>query len=153
VSSVLAIDPGTKVFGVAYFYNGVLARAYLADATNLRVALSRLPRCSEIVLEQMQVYIGKTVAKSIIQVAQTAGMIAGAMVYANDAKVTWYEPRVWKGGVPKEVHHPRILKILSDGERSVIEYPRSKKTSKDVLDAVGIGLYYVVATKQRSRTP
>ena len=42
-------------------------------------------------------------------------------------------PSKWKGGVPKPAHQPRILRAIRPGE------PRS--TQKDVVDAIGIGLW------------
>jgi hypothetical protein len=46
-------------------------------------------------------------------------------------KPVW--PSKWKGQVPKAAHHPRITRELRPGE------PTSEQ--KDVLDAIGIGLW------------
>ena len=53
-------------------------------------------------------------------------------------------PAAWKGQVPKKIHHPRILRSLSEVEREIVLdvldlLPAS--TRHNVLDAVGIGLW------------
>jgi Holliday junction resolvasome RuvABC endonuclease subunit len=151
MSIVVSIDPGTKVFGIAIWNCGELEEAYLGHTPKLRDVLLNLPNCDEVVLEKMQVYRGKSVASDLIDVAHVAGQIAGAMLYAYGSQITYYEPRVWKGAVDKAICHQRLRRILSLQELATIELPKSKKTQLDVMDAVGIGFFHVLHTKQRRR--
>jgi hypothetical protein len=41
-------------------------------------------------------------------------------------------PSQWKGQVPKDIHHPRIIDSLDDGERALVSM------QPDELDAVGL---------------
>jgi hypothetical protein len=57
--------------------------------------------------------------------------------------VTW-TATTWKGSVPKDVHHPRIRAALRPDEIQTLDLaikaaPRT--SAKEILDAVGIGLY------------
>lgn len=141
---LVAIDPGTTVFGVAIFFDGELHRAHLAKTSEIRETVERLPNCIDVVaVEKMQVYRGQTIAADIINVATVAGAIAGAVHYAHGAQMIFYEPRAWKGQVDKAVIHNRARAILSDVEWARIELPRAKKTQLDVLDAVSIGLHHL----------
>jgi len=56
-------------------------------------------------------------------------------------------PRDWKGQVPKKVHHPRILSKLTPGELKIVnhqlQYLFSEKAKGDMMDAVGLGLFWL----------
>jgi len=52
------------------------------------------------------------------------------------------EPHMWKGSVPKAIHHRRLLAALTSDERAVFDSAPGTKTQKgNTLDAVGIGLW------------
>lgn len=154
---ILGIDPGLK--GHAYaignldgvilcsgFYKGGLGRggrAWVHLAVGLTHALSgyqgRLTRC---VVEVPQVYTrGRGDPGDLIEIAGAAGAVClglHALGVPADSIVTVL-PKTWKGQVPKEVHHYRILEQLSDQEKSLL----SKTGLQDQLDAVGLVKYMV----------
>jgi hypothetical protein len=49
----------------------------------------------------------------------------------------------WKGSVPKDVHHPRIVRALDPAETEIATraWTAAGENAKEVLDAIGIGLY------------
>jgi hypothetical protein len=153
---IVAIDPGTKVFGVAVFYDGILERAFLAETNEIRAAVKRVSGdhamfgIDIVVVEKMQVYRGKTVAADIINVATVAGVIAGAIHYAYGAQMIFYEPRAWKGAIDKATCHDRARAALTPAEIARIELPRAKKTQLDVWDAVSLGLAHLKKTGVRT---
>lgn len=91
--------------------------------------------------ESMHAY-RKVPANDLIDV-QTVGA-----VYVTRAarEVRFVRALDWKGNVPKDIHHKRIRKQLDSAETAVLEEALTKApkgSHKEILDAVGIGLWAI----------
>ncbi len=135
MKTLLAIDPGVNVLGVALFVNGELWDCGLFPVD------SPLRHADTIVIELPQIYRAtrsKAPPEDILQLAFTVGKLAERF----GQSVVLVRPREWKGTIPKEKHHPRILDKLSDAERARI--PKlSKSLLHNVIDAIGLGQYFL----------
>lgn len=91
-----------------------------------------------LVIERPQVYRnGKGDPNDLITLAITCGKIEA--LYRDVQEVL---PNTWKGNVPKDIHHRRILDKLSPRELAVIPFlPATKR--HNMVDAIGIGLWYL----------
>jgi hypothetical protein len=54
-----------------------------------------------------------------------------------------YKPRVWKGNVPKAIHHVRLANALTNTERNL-----AANLDHNAWDAIGIGLYATGRTRR-----
>lgn len=153
----ISIDPGLNECGYAYFdgdnelkdcglIKNSLGLEYTADNRIMRMAfeahhtLSRVP-AQRIYIEKMFVRRNQPAAfENLIVLSTIAGAIAGRLrldfryVLSND----------WTDGRNKNQNHPRIRDRLSDAEKGVLGFglkDTPKTNHKEVLDAVGIGLY------------
>jgi hypothetical protein len=72
------------------------------------------------------------------------GMVAGGILtsFPPNTAVSLYHPKTWKGNVKKDKHQPLILRTLTEWERTRIETPSAKAKTHNVIDAIGIGLYF-----------
>lgn len=140
----LAIDPGTRSTGFAFFDSGKLER--VVRVTKLRCnnlgimpyeEIRKWKGCvSHLACEVPQIYPqSKADPNDMIPVALLAGALIG---YFSAAFVKMPRPREWKGQVPKAIHNARTLAKLTDDERALCA-----GHSHDELDAVGIGLWYL----------
>jgi hypothetical protein len=85
----------------------------------------------------------------IVQLALTVGEIRGHYRPQVTRIVETY-PASWKGQVPKEIHHARVLKQLADDETRILA-PHARRFSKthphgfdhNLLDAVALGLWFL----------
>jgi hypothetical protein len=94
-----------------------------------------------VVIELPQIYPNSPVPpQSLIALAFTAGRIVGALDVADTKFVL---PHVWKGNLHKDVHHPRVMKKLTQPELDVVAEARAAIRGKfdDVMDAVALGLW------------
>lgn len=157
-SNLLAVDPGLRVCGIAYFNNGTLSfcvlvrnpereargpMAWMALAQQLRAVVP--PWCvpDTVVLEVPQVYVigrGKGDPADLIELAGVDGAIAAQF---PDAKHLGYRPRDWKGSVPKDVHQARVLKTLSEADKRLIEESSPASLRHNVIDAVALGAWFL----------
>lgn len=153
---VIAIDPGA-CNGYAIFYSGALVFAGVFKGEDIE----ELPRqafmqfsggfaLDLVVIEKPVIYPLDTKGdpNQLITLAIRAGEIAGRFRYAN-REVEWVKPRTWKGTAPKDITNRRTLAKLTDEEKECL--PRLPKTkAHNMLDAIGIGLWYL--EKKRIRT-
>ncbi len=132
---LVAIDPGRSA-GVAYYQAGKLTRVSAISSPRL---LER-DRCRVLVLERPRQYPKSPVRpESNITLAVTAGLLAGRLDYTELVQV---HPQEWKGQRPKETDHRYTKKVLEPDELRVALSVGGKK-AEDVLDAVGLGLWYI----------
>jgi hypothetical protein len=133
---VIAIDPGVHYFAFAIFaLRGALIECGMTDHTQ---PVPGKPYLGPFVIESQFIDRDSRVnTQDVIRLAQSAGRIA-----ANYPEAVWYLPAQWKGGVPKAVHQKRILAALSDEEKALLK-DMNKGTLKQVLDAIGLGLYHL----------
>lgn len=158
---VLAIDPGAST-GWAIFHSlcgadWELFQCGVADIdehvmpggrpeklpASLRGAPALVqPEPSFLVIEIPQITKYTPNPASIITLALNAGRwIERSKCHPDN--ITKVFPTTWKGQVKKEIHHPRILAALTEGERNLIPKLRSQKAQGDMMDAVGLGLWHV----------
>jgi len=164
MKTLLTVDPGVHACGVAYFTDGKLNAAtylcasnkapltisapYLAARISLWVGLAGRSRPSEVVIELPQVYrrtLSKGDPNDLINLAVVCGAIA-----AQFPNVRFVRPAEWGKQIPKAIKNTRALAMLSDEEKSRIEYPKAKSLSHNVLDAVAIGLWALKRKKKEN---
>lgn len=165
---IFAIDPG-KHTGIAVLSsNGVVLFAaelppdfHQPEQREAMQAVwesapEELYELTYIVCEQMQVYRhskSKGDPNDLIKVAFLGGWIAAhAQAYAPTAKIVTVTPGEWKGQTPKDIHHDRIYKDLSDTEREHVadllaNIPKSRR--HNVWDAIGLAKWYYKKTQRR----
>ena len=147
VKGLKAQDAGPEVF---YEVN-----CALTAADNLLVGNNVL-----VIVEGMRIRRANSDAatknpQSLVDVSFCGGMAAGAAlsVWPN-AIVVVVEPQTWKGGVPKEIHHARLLdslgwdhEVMSGYARPTGEVPAAKLSKinkadwKHVMDGIGLALW------------
>lgn len=154
---VMGIDPGAKSIAVAIMEaDGTLVSAWYSkgDSVNIvrrgSVMYDTFTTADLVVIEVPQIYQrSKGDPNDLIDVAR----MAGAMEYVarnrpdgRPARIEAVRPFQWKGNLPKEVHHKRILAELSKDSLGVLEgsfktIPKSLR--HNVMDAVGLAMYGV----------
>ena len=150
---LLAVDPGIRGCGVAIFAGTDLARAgYVKNecksgngpreaammAWKIQ-AWAELYEIGGIAVEWPQVYRSAKLRgdpNDLLPLSAVAGALAALF---PDAQVSATRPAEWKGQMPKDICHARVIAQLGDTERRRIA-PAGALTH-NVLDAVGIGLY------------
>jgi len=147
---LLCIDPGTAHTGWATFRNGILIAAghtsYRKILANLTTFLpSTLPpnTAATVVVEVPKKYkYEEHPVGDLITLAFRAGVIVGLQ---RRPDVVVYDPHSWKGGVPKPIHHKRVLSVLTPEENALLQQtkPAMHNLSPDMLDAVGLGLFHL----------
>ncbi len=150
----LYIDPGTSALGLAEFTDRVLTSAIVSKTRlrgiedrisahwrNARIAMSLADVAA---VEHMQYRPTDSTPQDLIDVQAVGCAVAGLLADS----VRLIKPSEWKGTVPKPIHHARLVGVLSAEERAVLgdvaERALRRSTrghDKEVLDAVGIGLY------------
>ncbi len=150
--TLLAIDPGNDM-GVARFEGGMLTHLYLVAAGSHVYAELDYPNWIEkLVIEIPQVYVSSKSRgdpNDLIKVAVQAGEIIGSV---RALRVLRVSPREWKGTVPKDVHHARLLSQASVADFAVIEaslakIPKAKR--HNALDAYGLGKWALAQEKTK----
>ncbi len=162
MKATLAVDPGLRGSGIAYFEGPRLVRAYyaknpletgdgpaawyaLADAVYTEFK-EKGHRVDTYVVELMQIYKFSPGNPNDLLELAGVGAAIGAMFPLQDA--FGYRPNVWKGALKKWVHQPRVMGQLSADEVEAIEEHR-KTYAEHVVDAVGIGLYHLERERVR----
>ena len=167
---LLAFDPGLCCSGLAVFKDGRLVDTLLASTpTGQRDAAGAVEMLQEIrrvlkpgefapglepfwfIYERQQVYRkgrGENVnPDDLLQLAYVNGATAALVALDYyDPDPVGYLPREWKGQVPKDKHHPRIMASLTDGEREKAEADLGRYTAHlrhNAIDAIGIGLRWL----------
>ncbi len=160
MSRFFAVDPGLRSCGLAMFVDRQLVATCLVEHRNgngpsqwvgmaaavderiRELAGGRLNPTDEVVIEYMQTRRGKRKAHdALIQLSQVSGAI-----YALTGRNGAHAPaNVWTGGRKKQKNHPRIKRRLKTAEKKVLKEAllgTPKGSWKELLDAVGIGLWH-----------
>jgi len=157
VKNLLAIDPGIKCLGWAFFEGAELKRcgvsrtehevnlAVYVHLENLQKVLNGVE--VSVVVERPEVYLQrywKGDPRDLISVAVVAG---AAMTVGTSARTP--QPKEWKGSVPKEISHRRILSKLSSLEKEIAAQPVAlgkpatmpPSLAHNMWDAIGLGIW------------
>ena len=157
---ILAIDPGLRACGVAWFEKERLVRAALISVPKMENDAAAFlemanavyiasPEIVSLAIEYPQQYKNSPVPRESVQ--KLVGVIGALSVKFSGAKTTYYLPRQWKGQVPKPVMQRRILARLDGDEQALIpKLPVSKL--HNVFDGIGIGLHHIGRLKRARRT-
>lgn len=129
---MISIDPGVDYYALARWCGGGL------DAVNVYHIAHRFPR-GKCIMERPRIRrFGKRRApdETVISLAISAGRLA------DRHTVEWVDAGEWTHGQSKKQRHPRILAKLTPAERALV-LEHSKKNQDHILDAVGIGLWWL----------
>ena len=162
--NTLAIDPGLRHTAWSLYVDGGMEDARLVTNPNLKdrgpqawrdmadEVLAAIPLgpgdVDAVVVEVPQVYglgRGKGDPSDLIELTGVVGAIVGR-TFAK--KYIGYAPREWKGQVPKAIHNTRVLAKLLPFEKGNIK-PVAASLMHNVIDAIGIGMFYVLRTGER----
>lgn len=129
-----SFDPGVKYFAWAHWTQGALTACGLYRDSpyywrpTIGVAVIECP---------VRKFDADTREKDIFDLARAAGEIG-----SRYRERIYVSPSKWKGQVPKGIHQEHhILPKLTPGEHTLL--PKKKTELKHVLDAIGIGLWYL----------
>lgn len=147
ISALIGIDPGTRALGwvrgteagivisagCSRVRPGAIADMAAEHARAIGHGTSHLAH-----LEAMH-WDGRrpTTVGDLLDV-QAVGAIVAARVAAE---IRMVKPGEWKGTIPKEIHHPRLLAVLDPAERRIVDAACAQAGAthaKEVLDALGI---------------
>lgn len=176
IVTMLSVDPGTRVCGVAWWRGGDLCGATVVH-NPLDVEKAGPRECATIAREIATWWKGvygdypDVLALEVPQIYQRAagkskgdpnkimplfGVGAALAALFPEAEVRFGTPHDWKGGVkkPKNVKEPyaiqvRVLERLTEAEKKQIAWPTSIKQTYDVVDAIGIGLHHLGRFERR----
>ncbi len=157
---MLAIDPGLRACGCAYFVDGRLSRAELvknpekkargpgahhqmANAVGQWIFTLRPSTRIALVLEYPRIYPKASQQKGDPNdLLELAGVDGALVSWIIPDTVQHYFPAEWKGQVPKPIMLERIRAKLTSIERGNC-YSQDHNT----FDGIGIGLYFLGRTK------
>jgi len=157
LKTCLAVDPGKRDCGVAYFVDGVLdSAAFLETADGDDVTLTQMVvdwldgGCDLLVTEDQQVYArGKGDPNDLVPLARVVGGVRSRIEHAERVLPL---PRIWTGGVPKDVRHRKLLERLPAAEVAIIDAVKVTKAKKhNVIDAVALGVWVLEQRGERVR--
>lgn len=149
---VTAIDPGATA-GWAQFTAGKLSAAGIFRNHEYPAVWHR-GYDQTLVLEVPRIYPHRSKGdpNDIVELALTVGEIRGHYRPLVTRLIETY-PASWKGQVPKEIHHARVLKALADDEKKLLDVEKRKVTKtnphgfdNNMLDAVALGLWFLQRT-------
>ena len=162
---LVSIDPSLRGTGIAWWMDGELVDVTLESvrgATTRRAwgkcgreiaasleTSSHWPQ--DVVCEIPQIYKQSPGdPNDLVAVTLVAGALCARF---TDANITTVVPSEWKGQVPKSAHHPRIMRALREPEKAILDIAQRKagEAFHNVMDAVGLGLWYLNKNGQRAR--
>lgn len=140
---LLAIDPG-KCTGWALFweFNSGDVRLWQAGVTDVDKDPVPWHLLTEAVCELPQVYRAAQSKGDPNDLIKVAAQVGRWEERAKSRGIPWvtYLPNEWKGQVPKDVHHRRAMRLLSEEENRRI--PEMAETYRhNMMDAVALGLF------------
>lgn len=155
----VSIDPGKHACGWALWLPGISGALVDAGLWAPRVGDLTLPppldlSVETVYLESMEIRGtgSKTPPADLLRVEGTGHLLTG---WLRPRRLVTWTASAWKGSVPKDIHHPRIRHALGPDETAILERAikaAPKTNAKEILDAVGIGLYGLGRTQRGGTT-
>lgn len=153
----IGVDPGLRCTGISIFLGSVLVFAAavenpntgrgpaawraLADLVAKQAILDPAIPVKEVVVEKMVSYPGSPVkVDDLMELVGVTGAVVSAIPLA--VRYTSYEPREWKGQVPKKIHNSRTLAKLTQAEKSLL-VDIDPVLVNNAIDAVGLVLFRI----------
>jgi len=146
----LAIDPGNCT-GWALASGDTILNAGVCDPSDINdrpVCWKKGPITWRMIIEMPQITPTTPNPASILKLCVSLGRMVEwfQRERPQSGPVSYVYPVTWKGNVPKDVHHARIVAALCPGEREKVKtcgafIPHAKR--HNMLDAVGLCLYAV----------
>lgn len=137
IGNIIAVDPGVDYFAAARFGGGGMA---LRNVWLLPIGCSCPFWADQLVIEKPRFRPqGRERKEDVMDLGISAGRIAEKFQCKSEV---WVDPVTWKGTLSKAIHHPRILRALSETELAVL-CGHSKGDLKHIMDAVGLGLWHL----------
>jgi len=144
---VTCIDPGKVAGWAQYTGKKLTACGIFSDWKYPQVWHRGFDQYLVLEVPRIYPYRSKGNPNDIVDLAITAGEIRGHFRAAG-CHIIEVWPATWKGQVPKEIHHARVLKQLADDELRLLDV-EARKFSKtnpngydhNMLDAVALGLW------------
>ena len=134
-----SFDPGAKYFAYAYWDQARLSRCDRIDARP-RTWLGVQPAGSNTAIAVIEVphraHSVRTRQKDLFETAIMGGEIGGQFI---DPIYCTYQN--WARGAPAHIIQLRTEKALTEDEIQLL--PRLKKDRDHVIDAIGVGLWYL----------
>jgi hypothetical protein len=147
---IMAIDPGEDT-GISFFEHSNLVSANLIrvtfggdDQTFEQIhSLILHYKPTKGILEMPRIYpYQKAEPNRILSLAVKTGMALAAMRHGK-VNVDLVNPHDWKGTVPKKIHNQRVLNALTEKEKELLEKIQPASKRHNVIDAIGLGLWYL----------
>lgn len=156
---LLSVDPSLTNSGWAVFRDGTLAKVGHVPTeprdplANRVIALANQVtwdryQVSRLVVEFPRIYPGpqqKGDQNDLLPLAAIAGAMALVIKQVQgwgSPPAEFFHPRQWKGQVPKKVMFARIKKHMTPAELALLDGIADRYVG-DVLDAIGLGLWYL----------
>jgi len=161
---LVSLDPGLRGCGVAWWnvYGELRHVAYVrnpektGDGPRAWTGYERVclwdKRTDYFISEVPQVYragASKGDPDDLLQLAGVVGVFS--ILVSADVRIG-VKPREWKGQVPKDVHHARLVKTLSAEDLEKINAAAPPSLRHNVLDAVGIGKWWFQKNGRKAGT-
>ena len=139
---IVAIDPAATRFAFAVFDKGVLT--HCAYGKRPHEVLEVLQDTVEYlwVLESPQDYDRFAVAHGDLDRLRAVLQRLSVAAKSRGDRILRVTPHVWKGGVPKRIHHKRVWQVLLKTERDRLPDDPHHETysAHDIHDAVALGV-------------
>lgn len=140
--SLVSVDLGKRVAGIAFFRDAVLVDARELRTTPGRMAALLLSQgiafdpSARWAAEQMKHYAGKGGRRRDLEQLEDLAAALAKGARAAGGTYRGIPASRWIGGLPKAIAHARILGALTPEELDLFV-----DRTKESMDAVGIGLY------------
>lgn len=151
--STLAVDPGIRGCGYAYFEGARLYSAgYIPNTIRTgdgMIAIVEMARSIHAVfggvdalaVEWQQIYRGKSVGADLLPLSGIVSALAALCCQVRPIPIARYLPHEWKGNITPEAMILRIKsRVSQDGAKL---YPPRESLAHNMWDAVGIGLHHL----------
>jgi len=135
---VIAFDPGAITGWATFRGPELLGAGIIRDVGEVHLGGATL-----VLIEKPLIYAldSKGDPNNLITLAIRAGELGG-WAKTQGIPVRYVYPRTWKGTVPKAIGNKRTLAKLSDREKERLP-EMAKSNAHNMLDAVGIGLWWL----------